>query len=85
MMNINDEQAALAKADVDIKLAVERIAHQTALIDELKRDGHDVTTAVELLSVLKGTLEAMLAYRMTIVEQIERLAQKSCDEEKKRS
>jgi hypothetical protein len=83
-VNINDERAALDKADADIKLAHERIAHQTALIEELKRDGHDITTAVELLSVLKGTLEAMLAYRMTIVEQIERLERKSDVEDRKK-
>jgi hypothetical protein len=76
-MDVDDEREALKKANRDIGTARERIARQEALIVELEHDGHSTSAAVTLLNVLKETLEAMLDYRATIVEQIERLSQAS--------
>jgi hypothetical protein len=75
-MNIDDEKAALEKADIDIASARERITHQQALILELERDGHETSEASKLLSVLCETLRVMIEYRATIVDQINRLSKR---------
>ncbi|MDR5763474.1 hypothetical protein [Caballeronia sp. LZ035] len=72
-MNIDDEKQVLAKADRDIEQARSRIARQSEIVEELRRDGHNTETAVDLLATLQGTLKAMIEHRQLIVEHIARL------------
>jgi Fe2+ or Zn2+ uptake regulation protein len=69
------EQADLGRADEHIAQAEERINQQRMRIAELARDGHDTTTAEELLRVLDESLATMKAHRAQIVAELERLTQ----------
>jgi ketosteroid isomerase-like protein len=66
MPDIAKEQADLAKAEQDIQEGETRIAHQMALIDELRRDGHDTREAERLLWTLEQSLDAWKGHRDTI-------------------
>jgi hypothetical protein len=72
-MTIESELKALDKADADIKAANERIKRQSALVIELQHDGHDVSTAMNLLRLLRDTAAVMIEHREIIAGQIERL------------
>jgi hypothetical protein len=72
-MTIESELKALDKADADIEAAHKRIERQSALVIERQRDGHDVSTARNLLRLLRDTLAAMIEHREIIAGQIERL------------
>ena len=66
MPNPAREQADLEKAERDIRHGEERIAQQQRLIDELRRDGHDIAEAEKLLWTLQQSLETWRAHRDTI-------------------
>jgi hypothetical protein len=72
-MDIELELKALAKAEEDIKRADERIERHEQLTEELRRDGHDISLAIELLAVLRDTRAAMLDHKRLIVENISRM------------
>ena len=72
-MNIVEEEEQLRKADIDITSGRKRIHRQEEIIGELRKDGHDSTAAVELLGVLRETLNAMIEHRALIKKQINRL------------
>jgi ppGpp synthetase/RelA/SpoT-type nucleotidyltranferase len=65
------EELELDKANSDIEQARARIRRQEDLIEELKRDGHDITLSTELLHSMHDLLEAMIDHRDTIKRMIE--------------
>ncbi|SAK91490.1 hypothetical protein AWB79_06704 [Caballeronia hypogeia] len=71
-MIVEDEVQKLRQADTDIEMANRRIERQKELILELKRDGHDVRLAVELLVTMQGTLGALVEHRRVLLENVER-------------
>ena len=66
MPDVAKEQADLEKADRDIREGEARVAQQMRLIDELRRDGHDVADAEKLLRTLEEALDTWKAHRDTI-------------------
>ena len=70
-MDLAKELAALEKAEIDLVDADKRIQRQGALVEELRRDGHDIEPAVILLDTLKATRQAMSEHRDLIVRTIE--------------
>jgi hypothetical protein len=66
MPDVAKEQADLAKADQDVREGEARISHQMALIEELRRDGHETGDAEKLLWTLQQSLEAWKGHRDTI-------------------
>ena len=60
------ERADLDKAERDIREGEERIAQQTRLIAELRRDRHDTAEAEKLLWTLQQSLDTWKAHRETI-------------------
>ena len=66
------EQADLDEAEQDIKKGEARISHQLALIDELRRDGHDTREAENLLWTLQQSLEAWKGHRNMIRAMLEK-------------
>jgi len=72
MPDIAKERADLEKADRDIQEGEARIAHQMALIEELRRDGHDTDEAEKLLWTLQQSLDAWKAHRETILGMLEK-------------
>ncbi|MDR5787870.1 MULTISPECIES: hypothetical protein [unclassified Caballeronia] len=74
-MDLARQEQALAVAIRDIADAEQRIRHQTELVAELARDGHDIKAALELLDALQRTLRAMIEHRNLIAEVIEKIRQ----------
>ncbi|MCC8397035.1 hypothetical protein LJ656_31135 [Paraburkholderia sp. MMS20-SJTR3] len=72
-MDIELELKALAKAEEDLRHADERILRQEHLTEEMRRDGHDISIALDLLLVLQETREAMLDHRELIVANLTRM------------
>lgn len=72
MADIAKEQADLAKADKDIEEGEARIGHQLALIEELRRDGHDTDDAEKLLGALQQSLETWKSHRELIQAVLKR-------------
>ncbi|OLL31453.1 hypothetical protein BTH42_10925 [Burkholderia sp. SRS-W-2-2016] len=72
-MDIELELKALAKAEEDLRHADERILRQDQLTEEMRRDGHDISIALDLLAVLRETREAMLDHRELIVANLNRM------------
>jgi hypothetical protein len=66
------EREDLAKAEADITAGEKRVSEQILLIDELVRDGHDVTEAGELLQSFEDTLEQWRWHRQLILDEIRR-------------
>ena len=66
MPDLVKEQADLDKAEKDIREGEERIAHQRRLIEELRRDGHDMVEAERLLWTMQQSLRIWQAHRDTI-------------------
>jgi hypothetical protein len=60
----------LRKADQDIAAGRERVERQKALVLHLESGGHDIESAVALLSTLQGALDAMLAHRTLLHHHI---------------
>jgi hypothetical protein len=65
----------LREAERHIVEAEARIAKQRELIEELARDGHDTTRAIQLLETMTHTLEVMKQHRRLIKEK-QRLRQR---------
>jgi len=66
MPDLAKEQSDLDKAERDIREGEERITHQSRLIAELRRDGHDTVEAEKLLWTLQQALDTWKAHRDTI-------------------
>jgi hypothetical protein len=73
MRELERERQHLAKAERDIVEGEERVTRQTFLIDELRRDGHDVAGAEVLLATMQQTLEEFRQHRGLILAEITRL------------
>lgn len=76
MPDIAKEQADLDKADQDILQGEARIAHQIALIEELRRDGHDTHEAEKLLHGMQQSLETWKSHRDVILTMLEKSRQR---------
>jgi hypothetical protein len=72
-LNLEREQADLAKAERDIVEGQIRITEQELRIEQLRLDGHDTKQAEELLALLRGTLAEWVAHREQILKTIDRL------------
>lgn len=59
---MDPHETPLEQAQRHVVEAEARVAHQTALVAELARDGHDTTTAELLLSTMQETLFLMRAH-----------------------
>jgi hypothetical protein len=78
MIDLEQEQEELAKADADIADGEDRLARQEELVTQLHLDGHDTTPAKELLEALRRTLEEWRSRRaqiVAVIEQAERQAE----------
>ncbi|SAK96329.1 hypothetical protein AWB78_05425 [Caballeronia calidae] len=73
-MSLQGEIERLHQADADILMANQRIQRQKDLIQELKRDGHDTSLALELLMTMQGTRQALIDHRKVILEHVERIS-----------
>ena len=65
-----DEVRRLGESDMHIADSERRIMHQTALVEELRRDGHDTTEGEKMLAGFKDALETMRAHHALIVDAI---------------
>jgi hypothetical protein len=72
-MDLRDEILALALADRDIEMARQRVARQKTIVEELERDGHDVTIARAIAKTMREALAALEAHRELILDRIEHL------------
>jgi hypothetical protein len=61
---------ALARADRHIIESRQRIAKQQALVNQLERDGHDITMAKALLKEFRRSLRLHLAGRATLEAEL---------------
>lgn len=75
-MNLQDEIHRLRQADADVDMASQRIQRQEDLVKELTRDGHDTSLALDLLTTMRGTLQALIDHRSVILETVQRLSAK---------
>ena len=62
-------QQDLATADRHIAEGQARIAQQAKLVGELDADGHDTTSAQNLLRIMQRNLDVMNAHRQTIMRE----------------
>ena len=60
----------LAAADRHIAEGQARIAQQAKLVGELDADGHDTTSAQNLLRIMQRNLDVMNAHRQTIMREL---------------
>jgi hypothetical protein len=72
MPEAEKETRELAVAERHIVEGEERVTNQILLIEDLRRDGHDVTDAEKLLRTLQGTLVAWQGHRESILQTLER-------------
>lgn len=72
MPDTETERRHLAEAERDIAEGERRITNQLCLIEQMRRDGHDVTEAEKLLDLLRKTLEAWYGHRDAILQNLER-------------
>lgn len=73
MLSLAQEQAHLAKAELDIADGQRRIAAQELRIQAMRHKGHDTRRAEELLATLQDTLVQWHAHRDEILRTILRL------------
>jgi hypothetical protein len=76
-MDIEKEKERLARAEKDISAANQRIARQKGLIEELRRDGHDTTTAEEVLQILQTCRLSQERHLRLLAREIHRVPQES--------
>lgn len=70
MIDVQQELRDLAAAQQHIAQGRSRIRRQIDLIRELRRDGHDVEQALQLLAALRQSLDAQRMHKNVIVEVI---------------
>jgi hypothetical protein len=70
-MELENALARLRLADEHIARGLELIERQLGTVHQLKRDGHDAVSAIELLQELRVSLESMVQHRQIIEETIE--------------
>ncbi len=70
MDELAKEREDLAKADRDLREGAERILRQGRIVDELRRDGHDVREAERTLQLFQDTLRAWSDHRDAIIQRI---------------
>ncbi|HEX6840967.1 MAG TPA: hypothetical protein VF113_05555 [Stellaceae bacterium] len=63
MPDLAKEQADLERAERDIREGEERIANQSRIVAELRRDRHDTVEAEKLLWAMQQSLEAWKTHR----------------------
>ena len=67
------EVRRLNESDTHIADTERRITVQTALVERLRMDGHDMAEAWRLLANIQDGLGAMLEHRALIVDMIRRI------------
>lgn len=72
MIDLEAERRHLAKAEHDIADGEMRVSRQILLIEELRRDGHDIAQAERYLGILRDTLATWYDHRDLIMHEIER-------------
>ena len=60
----------LKHAEEHISLGEHHLAHQREVIETLRRDGHDTTTAVDLLATFEQLQAAHIADRDRIMKEL---------------
>lgn len=60
----------LDQAESDIAAGQERIEDQRSLIEKMRREGHDIAVAEQLLQTLEHSLGAMKHHRNVILEEL---------------
>jgi hypothetical protein len=70
-MNLEDEERALLKANLDLQEADDRIQAQAKLVEEMERDGHDTSQGLSLLATMREARKAMEGHRAQILDTIE--------------
>ena len=70
---IEQEQAALDKADADIAAGERSVAEQLERIAQLEADGHDTGLAERTLWNLQETVEQWREHRKAIFAELDRL------------
>lgn len=71
MLSLETEKQNLAKADRDIAEGERRIAEQTVLLNKMSKSGMgDLSSAQQLLTSLKQTLQTWKDHRAIILETI---------------
>jgi len=77
MPDLEQERAALLKADQDIADGERRVTEQKLRIRQLIARGEDTTDALETLRLLRESLEIWREHRQSIVDTIARLTARS--------
>ena len=72
-LRIEQEQAALDKAESYIVAGERRVTEQMERIAQLEADGHDIGLAERTLRNLQDTLEQWRAHREAILAELDRL------------
>jgi hypothetical protein len=73
LLNSDQERRHLAQAEQHIAEAEGRIARQRAIIEELRRNGHEIDLAESTLLVLETSLRAFEHHRDLILQRLENL------------
>ena len=63
----------LKEAEQHVQNGEELLKRQRVLVDELDRDGHDTSTAREVLRTLEQSQSMHIADRDRVLEEVERL------------
>jgi outer membrane protein TolC len=77
MPDLEQERAALLKADQAIADGERRVTEQKIRIRQLIARGEDTTDALETLRILRESLEIWREHRQSIVDTIARLTARS--------
>ena len=73
MLTLDQEQAQLVKAELDIAAGQQRVATLEQRIREMRLKGRDTRPAEELLATFQATLAQWHAHRREILRSIRRL------------
>jgi hypothetical protein len=73
MLTLDQEQAQLVKAELDIAAGQQRVAALEQRIREMRLKGRDTGPAEELLATFQATLAQWHAHRQEILRSIRRL------------
>lgn len=72
MLNRAKEQQDLAQADRDIAEGEQRVDRQVKIVEELRRDRHNVTEAEKLLKSMRAALDEWREHRRQILLALDR-------------
>jgi hypothetical protein len=72
-MDLEEARQRIDKVNEDLAITDARIQLQEALVQELKRDGHDTSAVLQLLVAMREGRQALLEHRALIRAEIDRL------------